>query len=525
MKTNLTGALKGLKSKFEDLSITFYNTAGPAITKVVEKFSEFISKLANSKEMKNFSDSIVVLIESLKELAEKIIPMAITVFNSFANILGFIGKYFNEIIIAFGSYKIGLLAVSTATKIAVGGMTAVWTAFNAFFMSTVVGAIIVGLVYLGKKIVETKELLSNAFSGDGLKGKIDNITKGMTTQEKELAKLTAQYELLKTQIKNYTLFGRFFNKGFNVEEAKKNLQQLEEKITKLKEEINSKKGENGTKKQTDELVEGMSNFQKKVKEAKNDLDKLNNIKFSDLETELSNAEEKLKDFKTQLTIKYGEFNPFKFNKSELEKYRALTDELDKLKVKTDEINEKFIYLFEKENIKLGEEDIKNGLSEITNGFEELGEAIVDGSAGFGILAKAGLNAISSLLNALAEQIMAEAVSAMMKGDYGTFGTGMAKASAIKIASGVVKANAGRFENGGIIGGSSYSGDKLTANVNSGELILNMAQQDNIAKMLMSKANAQPLVNIQVINNTNSQVGIQQDELNNIKILIDTEINI
>jgi hypothetical protein len=48
-------------------------------------------------------------------------------------------------------------------------------------------------------------------------------------------------------------------------------------------------------------------------------------------------------------------------------------------------------------------------------------------------------------------------------------------------------SAGKFTNGGIIGGNSYSGDNLTASVNSGELILNRAQQNTIASQLQGGA--------------------------------------
>jgi len=41
-----------------------------------------------------------------------------------------------------------------------------------------------------------------------------------------------------------------------------------------------------------------------------------------------------------------------------------------------------------------------------------------------------------------------------------------------------KLSAGSFAQGGFVGGSSYTGDKLTANVNSGEAILNSRQQKN-----------------------------------------------
>lgn len=56
---------------------------------------------------------------------------------------------------------------------------------------------------------------------------------------------------------------------------------------------------------------------------------------------------------------------------------------------------------------------------------------------------------------------------------GTVANTMAQAKQI-----VDGANAGSFEGGGVVGGTSYTGDKLTANVNSTEVILNREQQAN-----------------------------------------------
>lgn len=65
------------------------------------------------------------------------------------------------------------------------------------------------------------------------------------------------------------------------------------------------------------------------------------------------------------------------------------------------------------------------------------------------------------------------------------------ASTIAQAKQIVQgASAGGFEGGGVVKGNSYTGDKLTANVNSGEVILNREQQANL---LFGMANARQTV--------------------------------
>jgi len=58
-------------------------------------------------------------------------------------------------------------------------------------------------------------------------------------------------------------------------------------------------------------------------------------------------------------------------------------------------------------------------------------------------------------------------------------------------------NAGNFANGGIVGGNSFTGDRMTANVNSGEMILNKQQQAN----LFAQANGAGSGGITIINKT------------------------
>lgn len=56
------------------------------------------------------------------------------------------------------------------------------------------------------------------------------------------------------------------------------------------------------------------------------------------------------------------------------------------------------------------------------------------------------------------------------------------ASSFAQAKQLLSNDAGAFEQGGIIGGTSYSGDKLTARVNSREMVLTQEQQANLFRM-------------------------------------------
>ena len=79
---------------------------------------------------------------------------------------------------------------------------------------------------------------------------------------------------------------------------------------------------------------------------------------------------------------------------------------------------------------------------------------------------------------------------------------------------VKSATAGSYASGGLVPGSSYSGDNLMANVNSGELILNRAQQASVASQLQGTAQQTVMVEGRIsgkdillsANNTNRAAG-------------------
>ena len=85
---------------------------------------------------------------------------------------------------------------------------------------------------------------------------------------------------------------------------------------------------------------------------------------------------------------------------------------------------------------------------------------------------------------------------------------------ISTIAAIKSATAGSYAEGGLVPGSSFSGDNLTANVNSGELILNRAQQGSIASQLQGSAQQTVMVEGRIsgkdillsANNTNRAAG-------------------
>ena len=101
------------------------------------------------------------------------------------------------------------------------------------------------------------------------------------------------------------------------------------------------------------------------------------------------------------------------------------------------------------------------------------------------------------------------------GVWGWIAAAAAGTAAMVSTIGAIKsATAGSYAEGGIVPGNSFSGDNLQANVNSGELILSMSQQNNIASLLRQQGqqNMHLTATIKgtdiqlVLNNTSRQQG-------------------
>lgn len=134
---------------------------------------------------------------------------------------------------------------------------------------------------------------------------------------------------------------------------------------------------------------------------------------------------------------------------------------------------------------------------------------------------------ASFLTATAN--IAEGVSkAIAKGGVAGIITGalVAASGALQIAT--ITANKPRppqFATGGIVPGTSYSGDHVTANVNSGEMILNAAQQKQLWQMANGNSSGGVAVNVPVNieNHTDARVSAKWD-MNQLKVTIDKMVD-
>ena len=119
--------------------------------------------------------------------------------------------------------------------------------------------------------------------------------------------------------------------------------------------------------------------------------------------------------------------------------------------------------------------VGNAISATSELFSALGDVAGDEDLQVaGIVAKAVATVALSFAQAL--------TTAKSWIDWLAFGvTGLT--TMLSMISSIKQATSGSYAQGGIIGGSSYSGDRLLANVNSGEMILNSRQQRNLFNLL------------------------------------------
>ena len=138
------------------------------------------------------------------------------------------------------------------------------------------------------------------------------------------------------------------------------------------------------------------------------------------------------------------------------------------------------------------EDMNIAISSSIDLLYSLGNAFAD-SENKGVQAMGNvMSAIGSVAGGIMDFIQIKQAAAAASGTasaaglpypYNLAAIASVVATIVSVFSNIKSMAAGKFAEGGIVGGTSYSGDKLFAMVNSGEMILNKRQQGNLANMI------------------------------------------
>lgn len=198
---------------------------------------------------------------------------------------------------------------------------------------------------------------------------------------------------------------------------------------------------------------------------------------------------KLNDLNAQLAY----FTELRLQYSDTQdKYNELTEQINNTKIKINAIEGV-------EEFKASVDDVKTKVSDFSN---EVSSAISSGVTAFAegftqAITQGGdfFNSVGALLFKTLGDMMVQlgkaaitigigmlAIKAAFKSPLGAIASG----AALILAGTLIKSsvqNAGAFANGGVVGGTSFTGDKLFARVNSGEMILNQKQQSNLSRMI------------------------------------------
>lgn len=135
---------------------------------------------------------------------------------------------------------------------------------------------------------------------------------------------------------------------------------------------------------------------------------------------------------------------------------------------------------------------------IGNVFGSLGSAIGGTTGEVMNFAGQSINAVSQVIPQIVALTTAKQGEAMASGTASAasmpFPANIAAIASIVATIAGVFASLPKFETGGIVGGSSFTGDKLLARVNSGEMILNKTQQRNLYNSMSSAEIGTPMQN-------------------------------
>lgn len=265
----------------------------------------------------------------------------------------------------------------------------------------------------------------------------------------------------------------------------------------------------------EELTKAYERIAEKIKSINGEIEEsAETTYFQKLKDEYAKAEEDLIEFKAIMsdTMAGGIFNESLLSDADRQKFDELVRVYKEYGEKIESITKDTAKEISK---KVDISDTiqsawRNIASAFSTGIESFMSMVVQSSVNMsdimGSLAETMANTLSAVGDALIQAGLAEKVADALTTISPE--TAIATGVAIKLAAGLIKGmlaniknNAGSFATGGIVGGSSYSGDNMIARVNSGEMILNRNQQSALWDFIRAgSVGGLGGINVEVINN-------------------------
>lgn len=504
------GKIKQLNKSYKDLANTLFGEANPAMKDAIGNLADFLGEFSQSKQVKEFGAALADLVANLAEMGQKILPTVVSLTSALSNVVGFAARNITALTTAFAAYKISVLAASMASK-------GFFAALKAGLVSTGIGAIFVAIGFALQAIIDNfdvlsiriqqawiwiKKLFAGAETSAKLDKKLDDLDRRLDEIRKK-AKIKVEIDAPKESAKRG--YGQL---QVELDKVKREAKEARDRLVALNKEINAND------------FESVSEMTAKMRERNEVQEKYNQLR--EQQNELN------KQIKSELGLWKTEPKSAASGQPKSAAGPATTESDYAIWAKAKKQDAEQRRLVNR-NIRLAEEL----QSAWESAMVAVGQAIEDGFAAM-IAGEGGINqALQGIVDNMAETmsqmgdvLIKEGVMLQLAELALDPATMIAAGIAAKALAGTMKGmiarnKAGKYANGGIVGGSSWQGDNVPAMVNSGELILNRAQQDNIARQLTSG----PQVNIQVINNAGADVNVQQgDSANEILVMIDNRID-
>ena len=480
----LSSDIQELSNSFDDLAKVIFTSLGPALRDLVQRMTSFLDKVngaiqsdafgklaagmsAISKEVVNANPRLKLLSVALKELFKNEIEVK---------------KRAAELVKEMEGYVDTAESVAEETK----DQTAAFLDLDNIQKE------------VNKNYVETDDISQRA--SVSAKNAAEKIKFFEQDKLKNLKKFFTEEEQARLQLKFATLKNaeeiRAFNRVFISEGTKRQSDALLATIGLNKAEVEAAKAK---QKQLEELRSAQDQFDEEMLRKREQREEA--LKQKQLEASLAEDQNRLLKQAGDIAFEDEEFARLTANldrKTQAEfaaREALIKNELDK-EILRAEIRKKAAddEIKQRERVKNTVISIERQKQTAQLGLAKAGATALFQLAGANNKAMFALNKAFAIADILVKGAQAQALISATIPYPANIPASAAQASltniqlATVVASAIGEASAGNFANGGIVGGNSMVGDRLTANVNSGEMILNRQQQNQLFKMANGRDN-------------------------------------